>query len=308
MNPRRLTVLIVLSLLLAAIGGAGTRSFAQTPAPTPTSTVPSSPPPGITVTYPAGWNLVALPGGTDLSRLAGPVYTLQPGDSSYQTVQTAQGTVTGYGYWAFFSNATSLPLAAGSAGYSVLARPGQFIMIGNPSGNEPATVSGADAVYVFDAARGSYQPATLLQPGEGAWALSYSGGTISLASAATAGTLSVTVQFAFAGGAPPQAGTPSQASLEPAAGVEVEAAPAGNGQAAPLATTTTDQSGAATLTLPPGSYWVFVPSSAANGPGIPSAVIQSRLPDGTVVLGWAPANVVAGGSTTATITIPVAVP
>lgn len=129
--------------------------------------------------FAAGWNLIAAPPGTDLAGADGPLYTLQPGESTYETA-VAGATTAGFGYWAFFSGPTSAALGAGAGtAYSVRAPAGQYIMIGDPSGTVPAQVSGADAVYVYDAAAG-YQQTARLNPGQGAFAISLRGGTITV--------------------------------------------------------------------------------------------------------------------------------
>ena len=129
--------------------------------------------------YPAGWNLTAFPPGTVLPE-GTPLYTLPSGASSYELVTPAQGTSGGLGYWAHFSAGANVILAAGaSVAYSVAAAPGQWVMIGDPSGVLPATISGADTVYSYDSA-GGYVAASLLNPGQGAWAFSGGGGTISV--------------------------------------------------------------------------------------------------------------------------------
>ena len=132
---------------------------------------------GNTVTYGPGWNLIATPPGTTIPGPLGPFYTLQPGDSTYRQVQNPQ---RGYGYWVYFSDTTTAKLAPGSSSpYTVNAPAGQWIMVGDPSGTGPATVSGADAVYTYDPVNG-YQKASTLKPGQGAWVLSNSGGPITL--------------------------------------------------------------------------------------------------------------------------------
>ena len=140
---------------------------------------------GVPRSFHAGWNLVALPRGTALTGVQ-ELYTFQPGDSDYEAVQPDQGSEAGLGYWAYFGANTAVNLAqGGSDAYSVDAPAGQFIMIGDPSGSMPATVSGADAVYTYDAASGYQQTTTLLQ-GQGAWVMSTDGGTITVTPAATA--------------------------------------------------------------------------------------------------------------------------
>jgi hypothetical protein len=52
-------------------------------------------------------------------------------------------------------------------------------MIGNP-GSTTATVSGADSIMTYNASSSTYQQATSLQPGQGAWAISYGGGTATI--------------------------------------------------------------------------------------------------------------------------------
>jgi hypothetical protein len=53
-------------------------------------------------------------------------------------------------------------------------------MIGNPSATDTLGVHGADTVLVYDAAAGQYSETTTLKPGQGAWALSFSGATITI--------------------------------------------------------------------------------------------------------------------------------
>ncbi|MGI8553817.1 MAG: hypothetical protein ACR2PL_23965 [Dehalococcoidia bacterium] len=128
-----------------------------------------------------GWNLISAPAGTDLSA-AGALYTLQPGDTGYEMVQPAAGTHPGLGYWAFFSNIRPITLTAGdNAPYRVTVAAGQPIQIGNPSGTEVASVSGADVVLAYDAVQGNYLPTRTLLPGQGAWAIANNGGVITVA-------------------------------------------------------------------------------------------------------------------------------
>lgn len=153
---------------------------ARAQAPTPITS-------GSAVTYATGWNLVAFPGGTDLSQVTGPFYTWQPADTNYETIDpTQQATSSGFGYWAYFSSSTTLTLGAGSNDfYAVLAPAAQYIMIGNPSGTESAVVSGADAVDSYDPVAG-YGTSPILNPGQGAWVISNSGGPITVTPTANA--------------------------------------------------------------------------------------------------------------------------
>jgi len=136
---------------------------------------------GNTVTYQAGYNLVAFPPNTDISSITTPLYTMQPGDTEYETIQPGQGTQSGFGYWAYFSSSGQITLDAGTSNvYSVIAPSGQYIMVGNPSGTQTALVTGADVVYTYDPTNSAnpYNASPLLQPGQGAWVYSASGGPI----------------------------------------------------------------------------------------------------------------------------------
>jgi hypothetical protein len=162
-----------------AYGAYGCSSFAP-PAP-PVSPAYGIPPPPVTsvvspyvttatVTYQSGWNLVAGPTGQFVPGTSGPLFTFQPGDTSYQAVPASSGLQSGYGYWSQFPAPVTMtiPATGGSAVYRAIAA-GQAALIGNPF-SRPATISGVSAVYTYDPVRG-YQTTTLLQPGQGAWAI-----------------------------------------------------------------------------------------------------------------------------------------
>jgi hypothetical protein len=92
---------------------------------------------------------------------------------------------SGLGYWAYFS--APMDVAFPSPATQQLTRtlpPGQFVLIGNP-GDEVAGVSGADVVYIYTAL--GYHATTALGPGQGAWAYSVAGGTITIGPAASGG-------------------------------------------------------------------------------------------------------------------------
>ena len=75
-----------------------------------------------------------------------------------------------------------MALAAGSNdAYQVSAPAGQWIMVGDPSGTEPAHVAGEDHFYGYDPVRG-YLTGKLLQlpPGQGVLVESTQGGTITV--------------------------------------------------------------------------------------------------------------------------------
>lgn len=141
-------------------------------------------------TYPAGWNLVGGPSGWNLnngpgsSSLPGPFYTYQESNSDYQSIPANVPLLAGLGVWAYFPSPTSVLGTPGSfLLYVTVPLPARhWIMIGNPSLG-PAKVSGADAVYTYNPNIGSYEHNTSLQPGQGAWAWSANGGTVTVSSA-----------------------------------------------------------------------------------------------------------------------------
>jgi hypothetical protein len=90
------------------------------------------------------------------------------------------GLQPGEGYWAYFAGPTTASLpASGPQIYSVFLPAGQWVMIGNP-GSTAADVSGADGVFVFDPVGNGYVTATTLGPGQGAWAVSMTGGAVTV--------------------------------------------------------------------------------------------------------------------------------
>src|SRR5579885_695784 len=155
----------MLVLLSIAIGIA---SALWSGAPVLASIEPSGP----NVFYPAGWNLVAGPTGQTFPG-AGPLYTFQAGDTNYEILPSGSPIAGGRGFWTYFRTPTNVPLIASSqSSITVNAPAGQFIMVGNPSQTQTLTVSGADAVYLFDPTANHYVASTMLPPGKGAWVYS----------------------------------------------------------------------------------------------------------------------------------------
>jgi hypothetical protein len=130
----------------------------------------------ISITYPIGWNLVAAPTGTVMTGATPPLYTWQSGDVAYVPSNT---TTTGYGHWAYFPapSTVSIPITSPTVITKAL-QPNQYVMIGN-SGTTSATVTGADVIYIYNPTSG-YQTTNVLQPGQGAWALSFAGGNVTI--------------------------------------------------------------------------------------------------------------------------------
>jgi hypothetical protein len=171
-----------LPLMLAVLAGA----LLIVRAPLASAQTPTTATPGNSVTFATGWNLVAFPQLTDLSKVTGPMYTMQAGDTDYESIDPTQGTQTGYGYWAYFTTSTSVTLDTGGTFYATLAPAGSYIMVGNPSGTSSAVVSGADTVYTYDPVNG-YNQTPILNPGQGAWVLSNAGGPITVTATSTSG-------------------------------------------------------------------------------------------------------------------------
>jgi len=158
---------------------------------------------GRTVTFSAGYNMIGVPSGTAVN--ADSVLAFDTAANSYTQLGSGDSLSGGRGYWAYFSGDIPVTLPAGSnASITVAASAGKWQLIGNPSGTTPALVTGADEVFAFDAVAGQYMAVTSLQPGQGAWALSRSGGSITSAPGATTPAPAVTAQPAPATNPAPQ--------------------------------------------------------------------------------------------------------
>lgn len=125
---------------------------------------------GATVTYHAGYNLVAGPRGTHFSGVVGPLYTLLSGDAGYRSIPSSQATYDGYGYWAYFPQDVTVQLNGGETPFfSAVATPGKWFLVGNASASAAMRIHGADTVYVYDPQATQYRPSTTIQPGQAAW-------------------------------------------------------------------------------------------------------------------------------------------
>lgn len=127
----------------------------------------------VSVTYAPGWNLVAGPAGSKLNGAVGPLYTLQPGDSTYEVFPAGSPLKDGYGYWAYFPNGGSidLPIRPTSNFYAVEPVAGQYVMAGDPSSTFGLSIIGADVAFTYTPANG-YQQATSVPLGQGFFVLS----------------------------------------------------------------------------------------------------------------------------------------
>jgi hypothetical protein len=139
------------------------------PPPPPVTSAVSPGPVPVTVTFQPGWNLIAGAPGQTVSGTTGTLFTFQPGDTSYQTLPATASLQSGYGYWGQFPAAGSATLLAPGSAVTRSIPPGLTALIGNPFAR-PATVSGVSALYTYDPVRG-YQTVSVLQPGQGAWAV-----------------------------------------------------------------------------------------------------------------------------------------
>jgi len=158
------------------VTGQGTQATLQAgPAPAAASpTASASASAGKIVAFSPGWDLVAGPPGTVLEGASGPTYTFQANDTDYEQTPAGSPLQAGHGYWAQFNRPATVRLPAGDqASLSLDVPEAQFVLIGNPF-DVSAAVTGAAALYTYDPAAG-YQPATTLQPGQGAWATSVDG-------------------------------------------------------------------------------------------------------------------------------------
>lgn len=152
------------------------------PKPAPVTTAQDKT--SLTLSYPAGWNLISGPALAGLAQIRAPVYTRQLGDSEYQTVQRTLldlGNADSEGFWVYLpaSVTTTLSDFYGSVPSRATVPVGQWLLIGNPSPIEPATVDGADRIYTYDPLNG-YLPTSQLGPGQGAWVYSAKGGVVTV--------------------------------------------------------------------------------------------------------------------------------
>ena len=145
------------------------------------TTIAISGPTGPAIAVAAGWNLVSGPSGSVFSQCNGPLYTFQAGNTAYQVVPNTSGIVNGQGYWCFLNAPTTLSLnGQGTTSASITAPASQWVMVGNPSATQTLTVRGADSVVTWNPGTGAYVQASVIVPGQGAWAISLNGGTITV--------------------------------------------------------------------------------------------------------------------------------
>ncbi len=130
----------------------------------------------LAVSYAPGWNLISGPEGSTLTGASGSIYTLQPGDTDYQTFPADAKLKGGYGYWAYFPTGGQLKPTKSTNSYVATLLPGQWTMVGNPSLAQ-ATLGGVDQAQTYSSSTG-YVSVTVLDPGQGAWVLGVGAATI----------------------------------------------------------------------------------------------------------------------------------
>ncbi len=129
--------------------------------------------------YPTGWNLVGGPEGRVLFG-ATALYGYDPSAMTYLPLPPDMPLELGAGYLAYFPRPITGPTPPGTARTLTIPLPaGRYVLVGNP---RPALVSalGADVLYTYDPVTG-YAMAAVLRPGQGAWAYSANGGTLTIA-------------------------------------------------------------------------------------------------------------------------------
>jgi hypothetical protein len=141
-----------------------------------------------TVTYQPGWNIVGGPAGTVLTGTNSGLFAWPPGATSYQALPAGTPLQAGQGYWAYFNTATTVTLSAITSDSVTVSLPaGQWVLIGNP-GAGTATVTGASVtLWLYSPLAGSYSPTTTIPQGQGAWAFSSTGGTVTISSGVAGG-------------------------------------------------------------------------------------------------------------------------
>lgn len=142
-----------------------------------TVVVATTPPTLQSASYVPGWNLVSLP---PTGRLPVDAFGWDVDKGNYTRVAAGDALVPGRGYWAYFTQATTLPLPPATHDPIQLGAPsGGWLLVGDPTSSAPATVSGASVVFAWDAAAQRYVEASSLPPGSGAWAFA-TGGSVTV--------------------------------------------------------------------------------------------------------------------------------
>lgn len=166
------------------------------PPPAPvrtTASCPEVPSPGDAgIRYPAGYSMVGLPEGTRLAADS-PLYSWvdRGAGGSYSVHDSNEAFAAGYGYWAWFSCPRLVSIAGPGQSRVQSTLDGYHAsMVGNPSSEGHATVSGHDFAARWDpmlnGGSGGYHISGYREPqalavGEATWVFSYRSTTIEVA-------------------------------------------------------------------------------------------------------------------------------
>jgi hypothetical protein len=220
---------------------------------------------------------------------------MQPGDTDYETIDPTNGTSSGFGYWAYFTDPAQVTLGSGRNDFfALLAPPGQYIMLGNPSGTEPALVTGADVVYTYDPSAGytEYTTSALLNPGQGAWVYSSSGNVITVTPTASA------TGSAPAGTQPPSARFYGS--------VTVNGSPASSGTAVTATSSSGASCGSTTVGAPPatGSNYALDVTGSDTGCTTPGSTLSFSVGSSNATVSGAATIPAVSGAVQANLSVP----
>ena len=148
-----------------------------------------------TVTYGAGWNLAGGPSGTILKGSIGLLYTLQAGDSNYESFPVTAGLSGPAGAWVYFPDKSTVSVPCVSKQTFQLALPADhFIIVGNPGDTVAMLSASGPSTYAltFDAATNAYGAPVQLDGGSASGGMELGIGQAAWVVAANGGTLTIT--------------------------------------------------------------------------------------------------------------------
>lgn len=145
------------------------------------------------VMYPKGYSLVGLPEGS-LLRADSPLYGWfdKGAGGQYGTQATSEPLRGGHGYWAWFACPRTVDVAGGTTDVQFPLGGYRASMVGNPSGNGPAQVSGHDFAARWDPTLNEgaggyfvsgYREPQSLEVGTGIWVFAFADTAVRIASA-----------------------------------------------------------------------------------------------------------------------------
>jgi hypothetical protein len=170
--------LIVALACVAALAGAGTaRADIST----------------VTASYDAGWNMVGGPPGTDLSAAS----ILDTWTSATYVTPPTSITQLCQGYWAYFSQPTTVALPVSTGPTQACALQSGWNLVGNPFSGQALLPAGMTAWY-WNPSRGAYDTVTSIPPGGSVWIIASAPSSITLTYApASGGRIPTTTEIDF---------------------------------------------------------------------------------------------------------------